>query len=1034
MRKLALLLLLAAIALPAMAAKRVTVEQLEQVLAAAHGKQDGKVAQQLINLELTERLSGARLARWEAALPGAESRRALVVLADMSAFLEPPAAEIPAAATPDVASQRKIMAMAVDYAVKTIRNLPNFIATQDTIHFEDTPSVQRADASITLYAPLHAVGRYTSTILYRDGREVVDSGTKKDRKQGSAAPSLATSGVFGPILGTVLVDAGQGKIVWSHWEQGAAGPVAVFSFAVPTKESHYQVEFCCVPGNFSDGVFQEFSGYHGEIAVDPVSGAILRLTLKADLRPSAPLATSDILVEYGPVEIGGTTYVCPVKSISVTRAPPAAPTLQNYRGSLLDNNGSTGWSAEGKNRERLQTLLNDVVFEQYHVFRAEARVLTGDNAGATGTAAAPVAASGGVAETPAAQEETTARVEAPAAVATAESSASVTTAAAVPAAPAVAAASAPAADVPAPELATPEISVAETAALPDAAAAQSAGAQGKGFTLRVTTRLVDVDVVALDKKGRPVTDLKPDDFEIYDNGRKQAVRFFSQAGGAPAAQTPQAQTTSSTDQEVFSNRRGEIAEAKPGGGTTEGSTTILLLDARSLGWADLTYARDQMLKFLEKLPASELVGLYAQGARGFQVLMEGTADHTALATTLRQWMPSAQNLAAAQEAEQHNRQQFDEVLHPGDLQYVNGTTNTPAFTGTMIDPQLRDFGRNPGRDALVILVGVARHLAAIPGHKNLVWVASDNVLADWQDKAAGTDKDSKQIASFVLRAQDALNDAHVSVYPLDASQLETMATDASLANASVALSPSVTAPPPHQGGFSGAGLGRTAAEMQQDIHPIQGAIQGLAQATGGQVFRRSGSIAASLNTVVEDGRAAYLLGFSPDTPADDQYHVLTVKLNGQHGVTVRYRAGYFYAKEAAAMKDRFREAIWQPLDMNEIAVSARPEAAYTGAILKLNIAINDVALQLEGGRWKDKLDIFVVHRGVDDLRARITGRTMVLALLPATYQSLLEKGIPFNQFVERGEDSGSVRIVVVDENSGRMGSVTFPAAILQGKL
>lgn len=1025
MRKLALLLLLAAIALPAMAAKRVTVEQLEQALTAAHGKQDAKVAQQLANLELTERLSAARLARWEASLPGAESRRALVVLADMSAFLDPPAAEIPAAGTPDVATQQKIMAMAVDYATKTIRNLPNFIASRDTIHFEDSPAGQRADSSAIPYVPLHAENRISDTVLYRDGREVVDSGATKNRKQGSGAPSLATSGVFGPILGTVLVDVGQGKIGWSRWEQGATGPVAVFRFAVPRKESHYQVEFCCVPGNFSNGIFKEFSGYHGEIAVDPVNGAILRLTLKADLRPSAPLDRSDILVEYGPVEIGGKTYICPVKSISVTRAPPAAPTMQRYRDSLLDNDG---WAA----REHLQTLLNDVVFAQYHVFRADARILTGDNTGEAGTATAPVTAGAGVAEPPAAPETqaTTARVEA----LPAESS--------VPVVPAVTAAPATPAEgsaaptpASAPEPVAPEISVTETAALPNVPPASSATAPGTSFTLRVTTRLVDVDVVALDKKGRPVTDLKPDDFEIYDNGRKQSVRFFSKTGGASPAQPAQeaGQPLPAADLAVFSNRKGEIAEALPGNGAAEGSVTILLLDARNLAWADLTFAREQMLKFLEKLPASERVGLYVQGARGFQILVEGTADHAALATALRQWMPSAQNLAAAQEAEQRNRQQFDEVLHAGDLQYVNGTTDTPAFTGTMIDPQLRDFGSNPGRDAMVILVGVARHLAAIPGHKNLVWVASDNVLADWQDKAVGTDKGSKQIASFVLRAQDALNDAHVSVYPLDASQLETMTTDASLANSNVELSPSVTAPPPHQGGIAGPGLGRTAAEMQQDIHPIQGAIQALAEATGGRVFRRSGSIAKNLDSVVEDGRAAYLLGFAPDTPADDQYHVLTVKLTGRRGATVRFRTGYFYSKDPATMKDRFREAIWQPLDVSEIAVSARPAASYTGAILKLNIAINDLALQLQGGRWKDKLDIFVVHRGEDDLHARITGRTMVLALLPATYQSLLEKGVPFNQFVERGADSGSVRILVVDENSGRMGSVTLPAAILQGK-
>jgi hypothetical protein len=46
---------------------------------------------------------------------------------------------------------------------------------------------------------------------------------------------------------------------------------------------------------------------------------------------------------------------------------------------------------------------------------------------------------------------------------------------------------------------------------------------------------------------------------------------------------------------------------------------------------------------------------------------------------------------------------------------------------------------------------------------------------------------------------------------------------------------------------------------------------------------------------------------------------------------------------------------------------------------------------------------------------------------------LQQEGIPFDQFIEKTQGTSSVRIVVVDENSGRMGSVTIPALALQGK-
>jgi VWFA-related protein len=583
----------------------------------------------------------------------------------------------------------------------------------------------------------------------------------------------------------------------------------------------------------------------------------------------------------------------------------------------------------------------------------------------------------------------------------------------------------PVAEPAVPEINVPEINVTEASGLPELS---STPGSARDFTLHVTTRLVDVGVVAYDKKGRPVTDLKREDFEIYDNGKKQIVQYFSSAGGTAD------ESVHPTDQLVFSNRRAEIAGAEPGGGAAESSITILLIDAGNLAWADLTHARQEMLKFLRALPADQRAGIYVLKANGFQILAEGTADHALLASKLREWMPGAQDLAQAQEMEQRNRQAFDEVRSPTDLQFVNGNSGSAQETASPVDPKLRDDGSHSGRDALAlpVLIGVAQHLGAIPGHKNLVWVTSDNVLADWTDKAVSSDKGMKHIDGMTLRAQEALNDAHVSIYPLDASQVETMAIDPSLKNANIELAPGISGPPPVQGGAEKTG--RMTAEMQQDLHPIQIAIRDMATATGGRAVPRAGDMAAELGRVVEDGRAAYLLSFTPGAPADNQYHMLTVKVATRRDVRLRYRTGYQYASEPSTLKDRFRQAIWQPLDVNEIAVTANPVGASAGATLRINIATKDLALKLQDGRWVDKLDIFVVEREDDGLHARIAGQTLGLALKPPTYQSLQGEGIPFEQHIERKQDMGSLRIVVVDENSGRMGSVTVPASILRGKL
>ena len=96
--------------------------------------------------------------------------------------------------------------------------------------------------------------------------------------------------------------------------------------------------------------------------------------------------------------------------------------------------------------------------------------------------------------------------------------------------------------------------------------------------------------------------------------------------------------------------------------------------------------------------------------------------------------------------------------------------------------------------------------------------------------------------------------------------------------------------------------GRNTAQMQQDVHGIQGTMRELAEGTGGRAIGRSGDITSTLNSVVQDGLAAYLLSFSHNTAADNQYHLLTVTLTSRRGVTLRYRTGYFYAKEATASR------------------------------------------------------------------------------------------------------------------------------------
>lgn len=366
MRKLTILILLAALALPAFAekretAERMTVAQLEQALAAAHGNPDAQVAQQIAGMNLIERLSAARLVRLEADLPGPQARNALEVLSGTAEFLNLPAADIPSTPPPGHAQQTALMALTREYVVKTLTKLPNFFASRETTRFEGTPkqySISSED--IARYGILHQVGSSSVTVLYRDHHETVDQ--EKNRKAFPKDNELTTMGEFGPILATLLNDAAKGTVIWSHWEQGASGPLAVFHYAVPEQASHYRVA--------SIGAMRETQrdpAYHGEIAIDPADGSILRLTVIAELKPDNPMINANLLVEYGPVEIGGITYVCPARSLALSLVRVVL--LQQDDQGVLPERTSLGPP---------RAYLNVVWFKQYHLFRGDARVVAGD--------------------------------------------------------------------------------------------------------------------------------------------------------------------------------------------------------------------------------------------------------------------------------------------------------------------------------------------------------------------------------------------------------------------------------------------------------------------------------------------------------------------------------------------------------------------------------------------------------------------------------------------------------------------------------
>jgi len=370
MRTLVLSLYLAMLAMPAFGVDKVTVQQLEETIAASKTRGDKELARRLADLELTERLSTPRFDRLQPSVPGEKSRAALVALADASAFLSLPALEILPDAPPDRTTQGQILSRAVDFVAATMTKMPDFLARRTTTRFQDMKAHPvETDPVVVTPGIYHLLGSDSVTIRYRNGTEEEEKGSgKKGQDQAAAPQGLITWGVFGPMLGVVMKDLLKAKVGWSRWEQSPSGPLAVFRYSVPQGQSSYTARYCCsfsVSGKL-DREFDAVSQYEGEIAIEPKSGNILRLVVRTAIAPPSPIYRADVAIEYAPIEIGGKRYVCPIKSVSVTTAMEVVP-----RGSVTQGSVTIRQNVE---MPRV-TAINDVVFDDYHVFRSELRIL-----------------------------------------------------------------------------------------------------------------------------------------------------------------------------------------------------------------------------------------------------------------------------------------------------------------------------------------------------------------------------------------------------------------------------------------------------------------------------------------------------------------------------------------------------------------------------------------------------------------------------------------------------------------------------------
>jgi hypothetical protein len=321
-------------------------------------------------------------------------------------------------AAPDSEMQSRILDKITAYIRETLPRQIDIVVSRDTAHFDNlkvvsfnhsgfstewakmkteveleaTPSVvPLSAAAVVENQPFPFIEKTPDTINYRNGAEEVAGLPPVEHRKVPPQSGLNNWGVFGPLLEIVVNDISVDGVQWGHWEPGTRSAMAVFRYDVPADQSNYDVQFCC----FTSGKTWDFSGkelwnvyesltpsYHGEIAVDPETGAILRLTIQTVIPANQPIYGADILVEYGPVELGGREYLLPTKSVTISVAP--VPVMVQ-EGHCVETSCVHGLFVHPKD-----TVVRDTVYTSYHAFRGDTRILPADasDTGADSTSSA----------------------------------------------------------------------------------------------------------------------------------------------------------------------------------------------------------------------------------------------------------------------------------------------------------------------------------------------------------------------------------------------------------------------------------------------------------------------------------------------------------------------------------------------------------------------------------------------------------------------------------------------------------------------
>jgi len=539
---------------------------------------------------------------------------------------------------------------------------------------------------------------------------------------------------------------------------------------------------------------------------------------------------------------------------------------------------------------------------------------------------------------------------------------------------------------------------------PDVHRSRSADEERK-LAFKSQTILVQVPTVVADKAGNHVHNLSRDAFKILENGKQQRIAIFEEVntGSSHSAQATNPPGTFSN----FTLERQPFA------------ITVIALDTINTPFLDQTFGRKQLIKYLaDNLESGRVFGLVVIGRKGLQVLSGLNSDPASVVAALKQ----ASGEMSAMEAFGADGKVMA-VAGDGASELTGGISPGADPVAKMqqfiLGADAVQGGYQQTRaieDTLKAFLAIAWSLSGVPGRKSLVWATgSFPFTLDSPFSLPGGN-----MSLLYERTMEALNDAQVSVYPVDVRGL---------------VNTTPTADATYSGDLSGPGFADTAAERNSLQTSSVQSLENFAEMTGGRAFFNNNDVSAGFKRAADDSSSYYLLGYYVDNlntkPGWRKLQVQVVRKD----VEVHARTGFLVTNATIdpelTHKDDVAFALSSPFDSTGLEVTVRWQGISADGTKKMvRFALHLPATGVIDERDKNRFDIdFVAQATKVGAPVGNAAQTIKGAVPAASMGKIRADGILYQNALELPAGDYQVRFVVRDNLSGRIGSVSAPLTV-----